>query len=112
MSSAIGIPNIPKFRKLQEPSPMPALTLPTQVQHELRDFEVFFLGFGWRAPSPRLGGDTRKTSVSYVFRFSASKTFSDVIGSEVMRTPQASATALAMAPAVGMLAVSPMAMLL
>ena len=46
------------------------------------------------------------------FRFSASNTFSDVMGSDVMRTPQASATALAMAPAVGMLAVSPMAMLL
>lgn len=64
-----------------------------------------------RGPYPARGVEGRAFT-PYPFPFSASNTFSDVMGRDVMRTPTASATALAMAPAVGMLAVSPMAMLL
>src|SRR5215510_7898378 len=42
----------------------------------------------------------------------AAKTFSAVIGSDLTRAPMASSTALAMAAAVGMIAVSPMLILL
>src|SRR5512147_17351 len=49
---------------------------------------------------------------TYPFSFRAFRTFSAVIGNEVIRTPTASATALAIAAAVGIKAVSPMLMLL
>jgi hypothetical protein len=44
-------------------------------------------------------------------RFNASSTFSAVIGSDLILTPTASSTALAIAAVVGMIAVSPMLML-
>ena len=62
---------------------------------------------------PTVMGGCRVVRVQFAgFSRNAARTFSAVIGSDLMRTPTASSTALAIAAAVGISAVSPMLMLL